>query len=273
MQALLQQAKYLFLISLAGFFFTSVSHASDLEKEKRWSSQIVDSLMVGDAVRLKDTKGEFLGLYAKAATPKVQGAAIILHGIGVHPNWPDVIFPLRTELPERGWTTLSIQMPILKNEATLKDYIPLLDEVSPRIDAAVKFLKDKNFKNIVLVSHSLGASMGTLYMSSKPDAAIRAFVVIGLGQSDLDPRLDSVTSLAKITTIPVLDLYGSQDLEPVTRFAEQRAAKSGRANKKYQQKEIAGANHFFVGMNEVLVKTVYSWLTYNAPGIEIRSKK
>ena len=112
--------------------------------------------------------------------------------------------------------------------------------------------------------------MGTIYLSEKSNPSIKAFVAIGLGSSDLDPRLDSVTNLAKINSMPVLDMYGSQDLDFVRDNAEQRAEKSKLANKKYQQKKIDGANHFFVGMNDVLVKTVYSWLAYNAPGVEVK---
>ena len=257
----------LIVISIFGLLGAVSAIASDLDKEKRWREQIVDSLMVGEAVTLKDKNGEFLGLFTEAGTPRRMGVAIILHGIGVHPNWPDVIFPLRSELPERGWATLSIQMPILKNEATLKDYIPLLDEVAPRIDAAVAFLKKTRAKNIVLIGHSLGAYMGTIYMTGKPDPAILAFVAIGLGQSDLDPRFDNKKNLAKITHIPVLDIFGSQDLDAVLKYARQRATNSKRANPRYMQKQIEGANHFFIGMSDILVKTIYSWLAFNVPPI------
>ena len=83
----------------------------------------------------------FLGIYTESSgggdPPK--GAAILVHGIGVHPDWPQVIHPLRVGLPERGWSTLSIQMPVLPNEAQSADYLPLLDGVAPRLDAAIDF--------------------------------------------------------------------------------------------------------------------------------------
>jgi hypothetical protein len=37
--------------------------------------------------------------------------------MGAHPDWPEVIQPLHSGLPESGWTTLSVQMPILANDA------------------------------------------------------------------------------------------------------------------------------------------------------------
>ena len=106
---------------------------SDVAKEQRWADQIVDSLMDGDELWLNDGSGhEFLGLMTEAEEESTN-AIVLLHGIGVHPNWPEVIYPLRVGLPESNWATLSIQMPILKNEAEGKEYVPLFPEVSARI--------------------------------------------------------------------------------------------------------------------------------------------
>ena len=63
--------------------------ASDKAKEKRWADQIVDAIMVGEAqwLELKDHK--ILGIYTEATTAKVSGAALVLHGSGVHHNSVD----------------------------------------------------------------------------------------------------------------------------------------------------------------------------------------
>ena len=79
---------------------------SDLAKEQRWRDQIVDSLMDGDAVDLSAGDLGFLSLYAEADEDTGRGA-VIVHGIGVHPNWPQVVYPLRTGLPARGGVPLS----------------------------------------------------------------------------------------------------------------------------------------------------------------------
>lgn len=91
--------------------------ASDRAKEQRWADQIVDFLVVGEAVRLQTGEERFLGLFTEAATEPVKGAVIVIHGVGVHPDWQDVVAPLRTGLPEHGWATLSIQMPILAKQS------------------------------------------------------------------------------------------------------------------------------------------------------------
>ena len=76
-------------------------YASDLEKERRWSEQIVDALLVGEAVQLDAGGTAFLGIYTEASEGVGDRAVILLHGIGAHPDWPEIINPLRSELPVR----------------------------------------------------------------------------------------------------------------------------------------------------------------------------
>ena len=42
---------------------------------------------------------------------------IVIHGIGIHPNWETIVKPLRVQLAAKGWNTLSLQMPVLANDA------------------------------------------------------------------------------------------------------------------------------------------------------------
>ena len=246
--------------------------ASDTAKEKRWESQIVDSLLVGEGIKLKAGTTEFLAIFAENNTEEAQGAAIVLHGSGVHPNWPDVVYPLRTQLPDFGWATLSLQMPVLGNDASYEAYAPLFDEVAPRIKAGVEYLKKKGIQNIVIIAHSLGASMGAYYLSQNADPAVRGFVAIGIRGKAPDDRMNGELSLRKIK-LPVLDIYGSEDLDFVLKTVKGRhiaATKAG--NKRYQQLQIAGANHFFNGLSEELVKRVRGWLESNAAGMELKVK-
>lgn len=232
---------------------------SDLEKEKRWSEQIVDALLVGEAVTLDAGGTAFLGIYTEAENGDTERAAIVAHGIGAHPDWPDVVYPLRSELPTHGWSTLSIQMPILANDAAAEAYAPLFDEVAPRIDAAVKFLKDKGAKTVVLIAHSMGAAMGAAYLAAG-DRPIDGFVAVGLSVNTADEKMNSALALEKIKT-PMLDLYGSRDLETVLASVDTRARAARKAdNPDYRQERIEGADHFFAGSENLLVRTVYGWL-------------
>lgn len=252
------------LLSLLGFLLilglASGAHGSDTEKEKRWADQVVDSLLVGEAEWLEADGQKFLAIFTEDQTGAPKGGAIILHGIGVHPNWADVIYPLRTELPDYGWATLSIQLPILPNEAEVKDYIPIMKEAAPRIRAAQAFLKSKDIQPVVIIAHSLGAAMATASLAEGGTADLAGLVVIGMSGSDLDPQLDTTAHIAKLK-LPILDLYGSRDLETVLGATQARKAAARKAdNTDYRQTEVEGADHFFVGLEDELVRIVRSWL-------------
>ncbi len=232
--------------------------ASDLAKEQRWADQVVDSIMDGEAEMLDDGTSEFLTIYTEAAEDKGR-AVIVMHGTGIHPDWQEVVQPLRVGLTEHNWHTLAIQMPILPNEAEYIEYAPLYDEVAPRIEAAVKFLQGQGAKQIVLVGHSQGASMPA-YALANNALAVDGFVAIGMGAYGEDPRMNSIKALEQIK-VPVLDLYGSEDLEAVLESTDERAAAAGKAgNKKYTQQKVDGANHMFDNMEDDLVAAVAAWL-------------
>jgi len=237
--------------------------ASSKEKEKRWADQIIDGLVVGDAEWLEVGSDKFLGIYAEYTTDKPKGGVIILHGIGIHPDWPDVINPLRSELPDAGWSTLSIQLPILGNEAELKEYAPLFKEAHARINRAVAFLKAKKLSTIAIVGHSLGASMAISYLASSDSSVkdIKTFIGIGISIRDKPVvEMDTLAQLAKVKT-PLLDLYGSQDIESVLNTVDARkAALRSAGNPMFRQDMVPGANHFFRGLSPDLIRRVRSWL-------------
>lgn len=265
------QLTYKTLLFIGFNLIFNISYASDTAREKRWADEIVDSIVVGDAEWLKAGKQKFLSVYTEHNTEKAKGAVILAHGTGVHPNWSDVIYPLRTQLPDFGWQTLSIQLPILAKEAKYIDYAPLYDEVAPRFKAAVAFLKKKGIQNIVIAAHSQGTTMSAYYMSKNPKHNIKAFVAIGMrGAFNKDKRMDGLNSLKNIS-IPIFDIYGEQDLEAVLESQQAKTNTAKKAgNKNYTQLQVPGANHFFVGKESVLVKRVRGWLAKNAAGTELK---
>ena len=233
---------------------------SDIAKEKRWATQIVDSLLDGDAVWLADPGGhEFLSILTEGDTGSGR-AVILMHGIGVHPNWPDVIYPLREGLLENGITSLSIQMPILANEAEDSDYAFLYPEVPGRVQAAVDFLRESGYSRIDIVSHSMGARMAVYYLSRESTEGVNSAVLIGFGNSESGSWPEGVDALASLR-VPVLDLYGGKDLDIVLDTVQQRAD-SGQKNASgiYRQLRVEEANHFFQGHEEELKRAVIGWL-------------
>ena len=238
-------------------FFTVSVYASDVEKEKRWASQIVDFLIDGEAEWLNADGHEFLSIYTEAEDESKR-AIIVVHGTGIHPNWDQVVKPVRVEMTTRGWNTLSIQMPILHNEAEYAEYVPLYPEVPPRLKAAEDFLQEAGMEEIVIVAHSQGATMSSYYLSRNPHRA-KAFVAIGMGATQKDSHVNSAKSLESIK-IPVLDLFGSKDLPGVLDTVEKRAQAAAH-NKGYSQLVTDGADHFYEGYEAELIDSISNWLS------------
>jgi len=237
--------------------------ATDSAKEERWANQVTDFLLDGDPEWLEVNGKKFLSIYTPAATDKTAGAVILLHGRGVHPDWPQVIQPLRTQLPDKGWATLSLQMPVLYNDAYDRDYVPLFDEVPGRIKAALDFLSQQNINNIVLMGHSLGATMATDYLTKHRETRIKAFVGIGMKamKQTVEYRvLDNAESLQKIK-LPVLDVYGSKTIEEVLYSADRRAHVINRSGHvKSRQIKLEGTGHFFQGYEDKLLENIVLWM-------------
>jgi predicted esterase len=230
--------------------------ASDFAKEQRWADQVVDFIMDGEAAWLGVDNREILSIYT-ASEEDSDKALIVMHGTGVHPDWNQVIQPLRVEMPLRGWHTISIQMPVLPNEASHDDYAPLFVEVPPRIEAAIAFLQGLGIKNIVLVGHSLGSLMASYYLSTSANDAVKGFVAIGMPGSSSHDQMNALKTLSGVE-VPILDLFGSMDLAEV--LESTRAKKLAAQRAAFEQVEVKGANHFFDNYEEELVDTVDDWL-------------
>lgn len=230
--------------------------ASDLAKEKRWADQIVDSLIDGEPEWLQAGEQKFLAIYTEAQQESTRGM-IVVHGTGIHPDWDQVVKPIRVDMTSHGWNTLSIQMPILHNEAEYAEYVPLYPEVPSRMKAAEDFLLEKGMTDIVIVAHSQGATMSSYYLSRNASQA-KAFVAIGMGATQKDSHLNSANALKSIN-IPVFDLYGSEDLPGVLETSGLRK-QSAAHNARYEQQVYQGVAHFWDGKEKVLLEAVRQWL-------------
>lgn len=249
----------IFLITLA-ILTSSASAASDIDKERRWADQIVDALIDGEPIWLEADDNKFLGIYTEAEGDATHQAMIVAHGIGVHPDWDQVVKPIRVDMPPRGWSTLSIQMPILPNEATGQDYWPLFDEVTPRIDAAIDHLASQGATTIVIAAHSMGGAMSAYYLANNPDSPVKGFIAVGMNAGQENAKVNAARSLEKIS-IPILDIYGGDDLPVVLETANARADAAKKAgNDHYQQTIVRDADHFFEANNEQLLEAIATWL-------------
>jgi pimeloyl-ACP methyl ester carboxylesterase len=222
---------------------------ADYTREKRWADEITPSIVVGDPVYLKLKSGRtFLAIWTPNS--KARAGVILVHGVGVHPDW-GLINTLRSQLAERGYATLSVQMPVLAADARGDQYAPLYPEAAERLSTAVDFLRDKGLGKTAIVSHSMGSRMTNYYVEHAPDPRLAAWVAIGLS--------GEYTGLERFRA-PVLDLYGEHDLPGVLASAKQRAAEI-RGIRGSGQAQVPGADHFFANHENDLVRQVELFLS------------
>jgi len=234
--------------------------ASDLLREQRWANEIVDAILVGEPVWLEAGDHRFLSLYTEPEGDARHGAVVLVHGVGVHPDWPDVINPLRERLPEHGWATLSLQMPVLEAEAGVNEYYRIFPEVLPRLDAGLRFLRERGYRTVVVAGHSLGSQMAAYWVAQSTAAELKGFIAVGLSGAERIGHGATLDYLAGIS-VPMLDLFGEHDLRTVKKTTAARAAAVRRAgNSDYVQVEVDGADHMFRGSDAPLVEAVVNWL-------------
>lgn len=236
------------LAAILAFCSAAASGQADYAREQRWAAEITPAILVGDPLQLSLPSGrKFLGIYAP--NTKAQAGVIVVHGLGVHPDW-GLINPLRSQLSDQGYATLSIQMPVLASDARGGDYPPTFPEAAERIAAAVNYLREKGHKKIAVVAHSLGARMSNVFLNQSAAPAIDAFVAIGLSGEYTRPEAFKA---------PVLDLVGEKDLPAVLDNAAKRAAAIQKIRGSAQI-SVAGADHFFNGRENELVRHVKLFL-------------
>jgi len=231
------------------FSCSSAVLAMDYEREKRWSDQILPAILIGEPVWLKQKNGhEFLALYTEAEKPR--GAVIVGHGRGWNPDF-ELYGTLRVKLAEAGYTTLSIQLPVLGPGAKVGDYLPTYADGADRYELAAKFLREKGYQNVAIVSHSLGSRMVNYFLNHAAAARIDAWVSIGLPTGEY--------ARPETFKAPVLDLYSEKDFPGILDGAAGRAA-SIRGVRGSGQVQVAGADHFFAGMENELVRRARQFL-------------
>ena len=275
------------------FLISIEAYAMNTASEQRWAEQLRDNIVIGDAVDLPlsaspstlsaskstpDSSGTknnntFFSIYTPHTTAKSRGAIVLMHGTGAHPDWNDIIHPLRVELPDKGWATLSIQLPLVfppsdnKQEEDVQSRTQVIESSVPRIDAAINFLRAKGYDYISIVAHSFGTLMSLNYLQHKVDKVtpkgtlvINSAVIIGTPSSGSSAPLNSPVMIEKIK-IPLLDLYGSKDLDSVMRSAKARKTAARKIpNKQFRQVQTIGADHFYRGLDEELVVYITNWL-------------
>ena len=197
---------------IAAMLFASTAAAaqvrSDLAREKRWADQVLANLVVGDAVWLEARGARFLALHTPA--PKPRGAVLLAHGPGVHPDH-GITGELRMHLADRGYTTLSLQMPVLgPDDEGGPAYRELFPEAAERFAAGMAFLRQRGAANVAIVSHAMGSGMAHEYLRRNGGAPVSGWAAL------------SFYGVFEQMPFPVFDLYGRNDYRGIRGPASER---------------------------------------------------
>lgn len=240
---------------------SSYSLASEVLREMEYAEEVESSLPVGEIAWLGRKGKKFLTLYTETEQIDNLGSAIILHPMDGYPDQGKLINPLRTYLPEHGWATLSLQMPVLGIKAEESEYYPLFDNASARIQAAVDYLLAAKAKNIVLIGYGLGGMMAAYYLKNNTNKKeLKGLVTISLAVPKSDQKQVQIIEFITDIKQPFFDVFAEFDLPEVTETARKRRI-AGKVNQAYRQLKIDGEGHLFQRDEGLLVKRVYSWIS------------
>jgi pimeloyl-ACP methyl ester carboxylesterase len=220
----------------------------DYERESRWEKTTLATLDFGEPVHLAQANGHrFLGLWQPARKPR--GAVLVVHGRGWAPDF-ELYGALRTQIAEAGWSTLSIQMPVLAGTAKLGDYVDIYPDAIERIKLAVDWLHAKDFERVAIVSHSLGATMANQYLIRASDGKVGAWVFLSI--------LNGLEDMFRLR-IPVLDLFADGDWEVIRVGADERRKQIERIRGS-RQVMVRNSDHFYEDHRPEVVALVVDFL-------------
>lgn len=230
----------------------------DYQRESRLAEQIVDDIFFGDPVWLDANNHSFLAIHTLADEPR--GTVIIMHGRGYHPDWPEVAWPLRTGLAEQGWSTLSLQMPVLAKGSSYYEYLPLFKFSRGRIDAAIEYLQSQSEQPVVLAAHSCGAHMANDWLLHNGDERIDGYIIMGAGATDYRQPLETPFPFAQMR-VPILDLYGEEEFpQPIALIPERLDQMARGGHPDSVMVELPGTDHYFHEAGDALTEVVADWL-------------
>jgi len=229
---------------------------------------------------------EIEAAYIEETLGERHGAIVLLHDQGERFESEGVITPLRHGLAEHGWSTLTLtfdypyEPKILlsvadasnaqeqapeeatteqdKDESSTEENSQegsVLPPVSnqERIQAALAFLQAKDIKRIIFIGHGAGGDLA-IELLDTIKMPVSALILVG---ATALPENDTFNGF----DFPILDIYGSNDLDAVPDAVQYRKVIMKRINNTlYEVRRIEGADHIFLGLSATLISTVNGWL-------------
>ncbi len=197
-------------------------------------------------------------LYFEQKTAKHHGIVILLHDLGLHADWPDVIRPISNSLPEHGWSVSSVHLAeerLVKLSADEKE--KQTQQIAELLRATINALGNKNPGKIVVAAQGQVAYLVAEYLSKQSAPSIAGLISINsqpLIDKDNPQNLNQLFSALKL---PTLDIFGNERNEHLENARDMAKSKNA---KHYRMIQIIGANDLFSNHHDELIKRIRGWL-------------
>ena len=140
----------------------------------------------------------------------------------------------------------------------------MFPEATPRIEAAIAFLKAQGSSRIALIAHSCSVHMSMVWIEQHGTDGIDAYIGIGMGANDYKQPMRQPFPYVRIR-VPLLNVVGSEDYPAVQLQAEKLESILEDLPAGSAQRRIEGAGHYFDDQNEELLEVITGWLEQIAP--------
>ena len=224
----------------------------DYARETSLNYQSESTSFDSEFTTLLSNKGEKFNLLYHEDESKDQ-AILLLHGRGLYPNEPLVMNPL-IEILNKEYNVYSIQLPVLKKNATYSAYVKLFSYSDSRIKKTLNYIETTSSK-IIVIAHSCGAHMLSSFLK-KYQNKIHKVILISAGAVDKDqtplPYYDY-----SLFDGQILNILGDKDHNSVKHFAEYILSLN---IENFQNIIISDAGHYYKGKISSLATQVNKWL-------------
>jgi len=229
---------------------------------------------------------EIEAAYIEETLGERHGAIVLLHDQGEQFESEGVITPLRHTLADHGWSTLTLAFDYpyepkillsIADASNAQEQVPeevvaeteqaeqttetntqeglSLPPISnqDRMQAALALLQAKDVKRVIFIGHGAGGDLA-IELLDTIKTPVSALILVG---ATALPENDILNEF----NFPILDIYGSNDLDAVPDAVQYRKILMKRNNNTlYEVRRIEGADHIFLGLSATLETTVSAWL-------------
>ncbi len=250
----------------------------DLNAPNMALAQSLTQMQNNDVRWLTSNIGPFLALYTPDKTGNQFGTVILLHGNEHHPDWPGVIHTLRTQLPEVGWSTLSIAVPNYEYQPppapgaapiappttpdTYISAVALIPILTQRITQSLPLITEPN-KPIVILAEGVSANWLLAINSTLADPRFRGVILVTAQTAQDSPPIDFAQLLQQQPNRFLLDITSTQDFNFAQAQARDVTARRARSDR-YQLITVTGSVENF--NSPLFLKQVRGWLRKRLEG-------